>query len=356
MKYKIYLNCLIALGMMVPYQYGFSQEEPKEVKYAGEFLNIGVGAKAMGMGGAFCAVADDGTAFHWNPAGLSLAKNPQFSTMYATQFGSFQEPLASYNYIGYTQPLFGDASLAVNWVRLSVDDIPNYPDLQNKGNLSFRDSVSAGFSDVNPSDFFAPDGFFDDTEDALYFSFSKLNHIEMDLGWKYSSRLPIEIPIGMNVKLIRQKLRNSQSSGIGLDIGAMFRIGLDDLFDDDLFGKLSVGLMFRDVTGTTISWNTNLQPKDPIPSSIQFGIAYIQLINKWNSSLTIAVDQDSRFAEQTLLGIDYGYSEFVSIRLGSTSEIFTVGAGLHFWRVQVDYAWNNHDLGNPHRLSGSITF
>jgi long-chain fatty acid transport protein len=33
--------------------------------------DFGVGARAMGMGGAFTGVADDFTALHWNPAGLS---------------------------------------------------------------------------------------------------------------------------------------------------------------------------------------------------------------------------------------------------------------------------------------------
>jgi hypothetical protein len=30
-----------------------------------------IGARALGMGGAFVAVADDATAVHWNPAGLA---------------------------------------------------------------------------------------------------------------------------------------------------------------------------------------------------------------------------------------------------------------------------------------------
>ena len=34
-------------------------------KYAGEFLKIQVGARALGMGGAFTAVADDATAPYW---------------------------------------------------------------------------------------------------------------------------------------------------------------------------------------------------------------------------------------------------------------------------------------------------
>jgi len=40
---------------------------------------VGSGARAMGMGGAFIAVADDATAASWNPAGLSQLKKPEFS-------------------------------------------------------------------------------------------------------------------------------------------------------------------------------------------------------------------------------------------------------------------------------------
>lgn len=40
---------------------------------------FGVGAKALGMGGAFCGVADDFTAVHWNPAGLAQQKKFELS-------------------------------------------------------------------------------------------------------------------------------------------------------------------------------------------------------------------------------------------------------------------------------------
>ena len=39
-------------------------------KYAGEFLKAPVGPRAIGMGAAFTAVADDATAPYWNPAGM----------------------------------------------------------------------------------------------------------------------------------------------------------------------------------------------------------------------------------------------------------------------------------------------
>ena len=40
-------------------------------KYAAEFITTGVGARALGMGGAYVAVANVATASFWNPAGLA---------------------------------------------------------------------------------------------------------------------------------------------------------------------------------------------------------------------------------------------------------------------------------------------
>ncbi len=42
-------------------------------------LTLGSGARAMGMGGAFLARADDATAASWNPAGLSYLRVPEVS-------------------------------------------------------------------------------------------------------------------------------------------------------------------------------------------------------------------------------------------------------------------------------------
>ena len=38
---------------------------------AASFLEIGIGSRAIAMGGAFVAVANDATALYWNPGGLS---------------------------------------------------------------------------------------------------------------------------------------------------------------------------------------------------------------------------------------------------------------------------------------------
>ena len=47
----------------------------------GDFLKIGVGERAVGMGGAFSSIADNATAIYWNPAGLSQLTKRELSGM-----------------------------------------------------------------------------------------------------------------------------------------------------------------------------------------------------------------------------------------------------------------------------------
>jgi long-subunit fatty acid transport protein len=49
------------------------------VPFDGSPIPIGAGARALGMGGAFTAVADDATANTWNPAGMAQLERPEFS-------------------------------------------------------------------------------------------------------------------------------------------------------------------------------------------------------------------------------------------------------------------------------------
>jgi len=42
---------------------------------AAPFLSIEVGSRAIGMGGAFVALANDASALYWNPAGLARMGN-----------------------------------------------------------------------------------------------------------------------------------------------------------------------------------------------------------------------------------------------------------------------------------------
>src|SRR5436190_10778481 len=70
-------------------------------KYAGEFMKIPVGARAVGMGGAFTAVCDDATAPYWNPAGMVYLPYREVFLQHAEQFGD----LVNHNFGSYVMPL-----------------------------------------------------------------------------------------------------------------------------------------------------------------------------------------------------------------------------------------------------------
>src|SRR5438128_132046 len=65
---------------------------------------VGAGARAMGMGGAFIAIADDATAASWNPAGLALLDRAQVS--FAGDLSRIADSIPSYELIkNYTAGL-----------------------------------------------------------------------------------------------------------------------------------------------------------------------------------------------------------------------------------------------------------
>ncbi len=312
--------------------------------FAASFLDIGVGARAMAMGGAFVSISNDGSGFYWNPAGLALLRKIQISGMYGPQFGSIQNPLGNFHYLGYVQPLPAKAVVALNWIRLSVDDIPIYSDL---GNTSYWDRLH----DISKRPDGTSEGTFKDTEDAFFFSFGLLNSWKIDLGWEYHA-FRIDFPVGINIKYIHQSLGDCEASGIGLDIGGMLRFYLNDFLQVESLGILSFGINVQDVTDTRITWNTKHQ--DPVGTNFKWGFSYQHTLGD-KGILNLAFDRDTRYGGKSHFGLEYCLFNLIGLRVGYDGA-FTCGAGLHFWIFQVDYAFLTHELSPLHRINCAISF
>jgi len=52
-------------------------------RYAGDFMMIGAGVRPLGMGGAFSALADDGSAIFWNASGIAGITEREVAAMHA---------------------------------------------------------------------------------------------------------------------------------------------------------------------------------------------------------------------------------------------------------------------------------
>jgi hypothetical protein len=74
------------------------------------FNDIGVGARPLGLGGAFVAMADDGNAANYNVAGLGYIDTVQVSATYAQQF----KGLINYSYVGGVLPLASAGTLGAS--------------------------------------------------------------------------------------------------------------------------------------------------------------------------------------------------------------------------------------------------
>jgi hypothetical protein len=97
------------------------------------------------MGGAFVAVADDGTTAYWSPGGLPLLKSREVAFMHSQQFDN----LVKTNFISYVHPTSRWGAFGVSWLRLGVEDIPKsgYVDGNENNVQDFDDKNKNGVKD-----------------------------------------------------------------------------------------------------------------------------------------------------------------------------------------------------------------
>jgi hypothetical protein len=210
--------CLLLILFCIPSQ--GQNNKPEARKHANEFLNIGVGARAAGMGNAQTAVVDDVTSGYWNPAGLSV--NPDSRPELALQHAAYFANIANYNYAAVSLPIdsAGTRRFGATLIRLGIDDIPN--------TLQFRN----------------PDGSFD-VDKIQSFSVSDFAAI---FSYSWQTKVP-GLNLGANAKVIyRGAGRFANAWGIGLDAGLHYRRK-----------GLRLGLVARDFTNTYTAWTFNTE-------------------------------------------------------------------------------------------------
>ena len=314
-------------------------------RYAGASMELGVGARPLAIGGAAVAMSGSAELFHYNPASLALVTHPTVSLMYAPTFNSFTSPLADYHYVGLAYPLPGGGTVALNWTRFAVDDIPIFPDPRGS---SYADRNT----DKNLQPDGIPQGYFNDVEDVYYISFAKDFEKNLPLGWMYDDAL-IQIPFGMNFKILRQSLYDASASGMGIDIGFMVKADLGRIFEEDYLGDFAFGLSALDVTQTAIIWNTESAAEDRVRRTKNFGFYYGQGLWFSDARLNLFWSRRSKYELEELYGLEFTMRG-LAVRVGNNGYGLTTGAGMQFWRLIVDYAFVSNELDDVHRISCAI--
>ncbi|MCK5572870.1 MAG: PorV/PorQ family protein [Bacteroidetes bacterium] len=314
-----------------------SSGETGVAKYAGEFISLGVGARALALGGAYVALATDVTAGYWNPAGLSRINYPEFMLMHDEAFGS----LVNHDYAAAAIPFGKSASLGLSVIRLGVDDIPDTRNagVDIDGNVTYDPNE---FSRIDPNRV----TFFNSADWAFYFTYSK-RHSE---NFSY----------GANLKFIRRDLGDHSATGIGFDIGVWY----------SPWENLALGVNLQDITTTFLAWDTGRN--ELISPTLKMGGAFF--LQALGGRFTPVVDVDVRFENRQYAstahlgpvsfdvrtGLEYLFKDLVALRVGySDVKQLTMGAGLHFPMLSIDYSFAKFDgvdqLGNTHRISLMLT-
>ncbi|MCD4819098.1 MAG: hypothetical protein K8S23_10445 [Candidatus Cloacimonetes bacterium] len=314
-------------------------------RFAGDFLEIGSGVRALGMGGAFVAVADDASTIYWNAAGISQLDEAEINIMRAYLY----DGLAYYDNLTYCQPLPNNVTIGLNWTRLTIDEIPLFPEEELVYNVDMRSS----FPDLNLSG--QPNGFFMSTDDIFQFAFSKHIHYDINFGWLFF-KLPLDLHFGGNIKYIKRKIFNNLGKGTGFDFSVLTKTDLKVLTDQDWMGELAFGFNFQDVGGTVITWDTESNHEDEILFNTKIGFAFFQPLEFINSELIFSIDKDYVYEAISHYGAELNYNNIISARLGYYDSNFSTGMSIKLYNFNVDYAFVTNVLGNTNRVGLRIYF
>jgi hypothetical protein len=309
-------------------------------------MEIGSGVRALGMGGAYVSVANDGSAVYWNPAGIGQMRNLEVSMMHAVLY----EGLASYDNFAYCQPLPNNVTIGIGWTRLTIDEIYEFDEMHLVGtNVDIR---SADPDLHLPG---IPDGEFKSYDDLFQFSFAKQLNYEADLGWGFF-KVPFQLNMGGNVKFIRRKLQDNNGTGSGFDLGILVISDLSVLFDREWLGKINYGINLQNVSGTDITWDTPSNHKDEVLFNTKMGISINQPIPKWKSSVILAFDQDYLYNKPYHVGMEIDYNKVLQLRAGYSDENASTGLSLKVYSFYIDYGLMTNNLGNTNRIGLRFIF
>ncbi len=296
---------------------------------AAAFLNIGAGARANAMGGAFAAVANDVTALYWNPAGINLCSRPELTFTHLDWFLDIH-----HEFVGALVPV---------------------------GRHAFGASLTyLGVPDQEVRTIAAPEG-----AGKFYQAF------DLALGVSYGFQFTDQFGMGFTAKYIREQIYHSSGQAGAIDLGALYR--------PTRIKWLALGMAITNfgsslkLQGQDLDLKVDVDPQHnsnerlpakletdafALPLVFRFGLAATPIQSKMNR-LVAAIDliHPSCNTESLNLGLEYVFRGAFALRGGfnslferdyQTTNGFTFGGGLKWYTAGVllilDYAYRDFGM------------
>ena len=310
---------MVALGLvgaLVPGLAGAAEIFEKVGTFDGQFLKIGIGARAAGMGGAFVGVADDATALYWNAAGIARIDpdKSEFSFNHAVWPAELQFSQAGY-----------------------VFHVKRFPG-------AFGVSVRALYMDpMIETTAFQPNG-----------TGATFDAGMMTVGFTYARSFTDKFSAGGTVHFVHEGLAEFSQQVMAVDVGTLYDVG-------------ALGMRIGMAISNIGSQITFIQREGRIPGIFRVGTS-MNLLQHGDQKLlgSFEFSHPPDNAERMNVGAEYSFQKFVFLRggynLNYDAQGMAAGAGFHIpvsaaGQADVDYAYTDmKDLGGAHRFSIRFLF
>ncbi len=325
---------LIGLLLLTLPSVAFSQGASKVATTGAQFLKMEPGSRAMGMGGAYGAIANDASAIWWNPAGMSRLDKNEVMFMHANWLAGI-----NYDYFAAVAR-FGD-----NAVGASVTSL-NYGQME----------VTTVQQPDGTGQMFTPTSF------ALTVGFSR--------------KVSENFSFGVNGKYVNDQIKNSSASAFAFDVGTLYDVGILSIGAAVSNFGTKMQMEGSDLTLVTPVGNdpnvvSTLQTQAyDLPLRLRVGVAF-HLIRTEMNNLIIASDvvHSNDNYEYVNVGGEYRWNNVISLRAGY-SELgvpdreagLTFGAGVRIFLTNAlgakfDYSYGSYGrLLNVQRFTFALDF
>ncbi len=318
---------IISFSLMTGFSM-YAQEVSKVGTTVAPLLRIDVGSRAVGMGGAFTAIANDISAMYWNPGGVARITNAEAMFCNTRWIAD-----VNFNYAAFAINLRNLGVIGLNATFLTMDEME-------------RTTISD------------PEGETGEKFNAGSYAF----------GLCYARNLTDRFSIGFNFKYITENIYHSSAHGIALDVGTLF---------DTQFNGLKIGMSIsnygtkmqmdgRDmliqadvdptVSGNNPDINSYLETdKFDLPLMFRVGVAMDLLKGAANSNFILSVDalHPNNDVESVNVGGEYVFNNMFALRGGykslfndASEEGLSFGAGVNYrlfskTTIKIDYAYQD---------------
>lgn len=269
-------------------------------------FSLGVGARAIGMGGAFSSVGDDASSLAYNPATLVLNRYTQVLASHAELFSGWSD--AGYDFVGVVYPTISAGAVGVAVMTVGTGGIRGF------------------------------DQWSRETEEISYRESQAMLGYAYTLPWLWAGK----ISIGSSVKLLSQRIGDFSDTGTGLDLGL--------LYVPKWLPGFNLGCNLQDFVGADIKL---VSVSEKVDRTVMSAIGYRRKI-AGNSVLALSAQMDmpERGDSRFRAGAEYRFKELFSVRAGYDGESFTAGVGIAWHGLGFDYGYMSRaDAGSVHPMA-----